>query len=129
MGKRILLVEDDRSLIILYTRAFTRLGFEVSVAGDAETALERLRQDSPDLIILDIRLKGDVNGLELLGHILSLQRIPTIINTAYTCFRDSFLSWSADAYVLKSSDLTELTDTVNRLTALTSQKAVAAAGS
>jgi DNA-binding response OmpR family regulator len=35
-------------------------------------------------------------------------RLPIILNTAYTSYKESFLSWSADAYVVKSADLSEL---------------------
>jgi len=49
------------------------------------------------------------DGLETMGRMLSQDnRLPVILNTAYSSYKESFLSWSADAYVVKSSDLTEL---------------------
>jgi DNA-binding response OmpR family regulator len=115
VGRRILFVEDDRSLVILYTRVFSRLGYDLRVVGDAEEALEWIRREPPDLMVVDVKLRGEMSGLELVDKALLLHRFPTIINTAYVCYRDNFLSWSADAYVLKSSDTTELVDTVGRL--------------
>jgi two-component system response regulator (stage 0 sporulation protein F) len=115
MEKRVLFVDDDQSLLVLYRRAFSRLGYQVLSATDAEQALQVFRQESPDAVVVDVRLGGQSDGLDLLGKILVLRRIPAIINTAFASFRETFLSWSADAYVLKSSDLTELAETLKRL--------------
>ena len=44
-----------------------------------------------------------------MGKILSRNNtVPIILNTAYSSYQDNFMSWAADAYVVKSSDLTEL---------------------
>ena len=60
------------------------------------------------LRVLDIRMPGP-DGIETMGRMLSRDnRLPVILNTAYSSYKESFLSWSADAYVVKSSDLTEL---------------------
>jgi CheY-like chemotaxis protein len=57
-----------------------------------------------------------MNGLEAMGHILHRNRKQSIIlNTAYSQFKDDFESWSADAYVVKSSDLTELKSKIKEL--------------
>ena len=50
-----------------------------------------------------------MDGIEALGRILGQDNtLPVILNTAYSSYKDNFMSWSADAYVVKSSDLTEL---------------------
>ena len=50
-----------------------------------------------------------MDGLEAMQKILDIERkLPVVINTAYPSFKDDFQSWSADAYVVKSGDLTEL---------------------
>ena len=68
-----------------------------------------------DLVILDIRMPG-MDGLEALPRILGIKEgLPVIMNTAYTQYQDSFMSWAADAYVVKSSDLTELKEKVKEL--------------
>jgi hypothetical protein len=41
--------------------------------------------------------------------------IPVILNTAYSAFKSDFTTWSADAYVVKSSDLTELKETIKQI--------------
>ncbi len=117
MGKRVMFVEDDRSLTVLYRRVFSRLGYEVCLATDGPQALEAVKQTPPDLVVVDVKLPGEINGLDLLGKILLVHRVPSVINTAYARFQENFRSWCADAYVVKSSDLTELTDAVSRLLA------------
>jgi DNA-binding response OmpR family regulator len=50
-----------------------------------------------------------MNGIEALGRILSKDnKLPIILNTAYSSYKDNFMSWAADAYIVKSADLTEL---------------------
>jgi CheY-like chemotaxis protein len=57
-----------------------------------------------------------MDGIEAMGKILSEhKRIPIIINTAYSSYKDDFMSWSADAYIIKSSDLKELKDKIKEL--------------
>lgn len=59
-------------------------------------------------MVLDIAMPG-MDGIEALGRILGQDNtLPVILNTAYSSYKDNFMSWSADAYVVKSSDLTEL---------------------
>ena len=77
--------------------------------------IQRVREAKPDLVILDIRMPG-MDGIEVLGRIAEEHRgLPVIINTAYAGYRESFLSWVADAYLLKSSDLSELKATIRSL--------------
>lgn len=77
--------------------------------------LEKVDSFKPDLVILDIRMPS-IDGLETLNQILGKNNlIPVIINSAYSSYKDNFMSWSADAYIIKSGDLTELKDKVKEL--------------
>jgi len=68
--------------------------------------------------VMDIAMPN-MDGLEALGKVLASERaVPVILNTAYASYRDSFMSWSADAYVLKSSDLGQLKAKIAELLAL-----------
>lgn len=108
MKKKILVVDDEKNLRILYQEELSEEGYEVEVADSAETAFKLMDEQQYDAIILDIQMPG-MNGLEAMGHILHKNRKQAIIlNTAYSQFKDDFESWSADAYVVKSSDLAEL---------------------
>lgn len=108
MMAKLLVVDDEKNLRSLYQSELTRDGHEVVVAFDGQEALTMLDRVKPDLVVLDIRMPG-IDGLETMARLLSRENtLPVILNTAYSAYRESFLSWSADAYVIKSSDLTEL---------------------
>ena len=113
--KKILVVEDDESQRILYHDEFSEAGYEVMLAANGREALKRLDRDKPDLIILDIVMPV-MDGMETLGRIIREHRdVPIILNTAYSSYKDDFMSWGADAYVVKSSDLGELKEKVREV--------------
>jgi DNA-binding response OmpR family regulator len=57
-----------------------------------------------------------MGGIETMGRILSKHKeIPIIIYTAYSSYKDNFMSWMADAYIIKSSDLTELKNKIEEV--------------
>jgi DNA-binding response OmpR family regulator len=108
MNKRILLVEDERTLCLLYEEELSREGYAVTAVTDAEAALAALQAGTFDLIITDIRMPGK-NGIELITEIMGLRKdIPIIINSAYQSYKEDFMTWAADAYVVKSASLDEL---------------------
>jgi len=113
--KKILLVEDEENLRLLYQEELDKEGYEVTAAGDADEALAALREGRFDLVITDIRMPGK-DGIELITHIMGQRRdIPIIINSAYQSHKDDFMTWAADAYVVKSSSLDELKSRVKEL--------------
>jgi DNA-binding response OmpR family regulator len=113
--KRILLVEDEKPLCLLYEEELTRAGYDVTCAFEAETALRALERESFDLIITDIRMPG-TNGIELISRIMGMRKdIPIIINSAYQSYKEDFMTWAADAYVVKSSSLDELKAKIKEL--------------
>ena len=106
--KKILVGEDDESQRILYHDEFVEAGYEVILAANGKEALKRLDKSKPDLIILDIVMPV-MDGMEALARSIRKYRdVPIILNTAYSIYRDDFMSWGADAYIVKSSDLGEL---------------------
>jgi CheY-like chemotaxis protein len=113
--KNILVVDDDEAIRILLQEELTDEGYHVLTATNARDALKMVETEPLDLVILDIRMPG-MDGLEALPRILGLNEgLPVILNTAYSQYQESFMSWAADAYVVKSSDLTELKDKVKEL--------------
>ncbi|HHT9106654.1 MAG TPA: response regulator [Candidatus Wujingus californicus] len=113
--KRILLVEDDKNQLLLYKQELTLEGYNVITARDGIEAVDRVKEEKPDLIIMDINMPK-MNGIESLGKILSEEKnIPVIIHTAYSSYKDNFMAWSADAYIIKSSDISELKNKIKEL--------------
>lgn len=110
--EKILCVDDDLNLLLLYQEELSEEGYEVVVARNGKETLAKYDQESPDLVVLDIRMPV-MDGLETLNDLLGRNRqIPVILNTAYSMYRDNFMTWGAEAYVLKSSDLTELKEKI-----------------
>ena len=115
--KTILVVDDDEAIRTLLQEELSDEGYRVLIAGNAREALKKVQEKALDLVILDIRMPG-MDGLEALPRILGLKEgLPVILNSAYTQYQESFMSWAADAYVVKSSDLTELKTKVKGLIA------------
>ena len=82
---QILIVEDERIIAAELTRRITRLGYEViATAGSGAEAIERARQGCPDLVLMDIGLPGEMNGLEAGGRIWEELKIRSVYVTAYT---------------------------------------------
>ena len=113
----ILVVEDNPHQRDLYEEYLEQAGYKVLIAADGREALSVVAEQQPDLVILDINMPV-MDGLDTLSRLLEHnRRMPVIIHTAYPSYQDSFTSWSADAYVVKTGDLTELKETVKRLLA------------
>lgn len=108
MTTKILCVDDDLSALHLYLEELAEEGYEVVAARNGKEAVNVFTQEKPNLVILDIRMPI-MNGIEALTAILGKKRqTAVIINTAYPQYKENFMTWGAEAYVVKSSDLTEL---------------------
>jgi CheY-like chemotaxis protein len=106
--KKLLIVDDEPNLRTLYEAEFTADGYDVVLAASGPEALAKVEHERPDLVIMDIRMPG-MDGIEAMGEILTRDnQLPVIICSAYSHYKENFMSWSADAYVVKSSDLSEL---------------------
>ena len=113
----ILLVEDDKNQRLLYEQELMHEGYEVVTASNGKEALEKVQEKLPDIVIMDINMPK-MDGIEAMGRILGKNKeIPIIINTAYSNYKDSFMSWAADAYIVKTSDLSELKEKIKEVLA------------
>ncbi len=113
--KKILVVEDEEGLRLLYKEELEAEGYEVIPARNGKEAIQKLEEGKPDLIILDIVMPV-MDGMETLGRIVGKERkIPIILNTSYPGYRQDFMSWAADAYVTKSVDLGDLKKKIREL--------------
>ncbi len=112
---RILVVDDEEGLRLLYKEELEEDGAEVELASSGEEALEKLEKNSIDLVLLDIKMPG-MDGVEVLRRVKEKWKdLPVILCTAYPHYKHDFGTWASDAYVVKSSDLTELKQTVREI--------------
>ncbi len=113
--KTILVADDEEAIRDLLAEELTEEGYRVLTVSNARDALKMVETEHLDLVILDIRMPG-MDGLEALPRILGMKEgLPVILNTAYSQYKESFMSWAADAYVVKSSDLSELKQKIKEL--------------
>ena len=114
---KLLVVDDEANIRLLYAQELSDEGYHVVTAASALEAAEKLEADSFDLAVIDIKLKNE-SGIELLQRIVRERgTLPVILCTAFSCYKDDFSAWLADGYVVKSSDMQELKDEIARVLA------------
>lgn len=81
MGKKILLVEDEKIIVDVLEKKLVKEGYEVMVAQDGEEGLRKMKEVKPDLILLDIVMpkKGGFEVMEEMKKDRELKDIPVIV--------------------------------------------------
>jgi DNA-binding response OmpR family regulator len=106
--KRILVIDDDPAVRLLYEEELLEEGYEVISSDGGNGALRLIAEQKPDLVLLDLKL-GDRSGLDLLQDIRKNSwSVPVVLLTAYPTFKLDSKSVSVHAHVTKKSDLREL---------------------
>lgn len=120
--KKLLIIEDDRIIGSIYSKKFAVEGFNVEVAEDGQTGLERITGFRPDIVLLDLMLPK-LNGLDILARVRAMpefQRLPIIV------FSNAYMStvidaaWKAGATTVLTKSNTspkKLTETIHELLA------------
>jgi DNA-binding response OmpR family regulator len=112
--KRILLIDDEEGIQMLYREELEDDGYEVISAYTGEEGLRKVKDESPDLVILDIQMPG-MNGIETLRQMkMTKPDLPVILCSAYNEYKQDLGAWASDDYVVKSSDISELKEAVNK---------------
>jgi DNA-binding response OmpR family regulator len=105
---KILVVDDDEDKCRLYKEELEEEGYDVVTANTGAGGIELFRNENPDLVTLDIWMSERDEGIQVLRQMKGIRPgVPIIMLTAYD-FRDDFAVWCADAYIVKSTDLSEL---------------------
>lgn len=114
MKKRILLVDDEQGIQLLYRGEFEDEGYEIDSAWNGEEALQKFRDNPPDLVILDINMP-DMNGIEVLRQMKEMNdALPVILCSAYPEFKQDFGTWASEDYIVKSANIDELKAAVKK---------------
>src|SRR6266852_8049126 len=109
-GKRILVVDDGPSIQRILRRNLTVSGYDVLIAENGELALEMVRVHQPDLILLDLWLPGEIDGISVCMQVRQGSQVPIIILSARTDEKQKVqaLDLGADDYQTKPFNTEEL---------------------
>ena len=119
MARKILVVDDERHIVRLVEVNLTRAGYEVETAYDGVEALEKVAEDLPDMIVLDVMMPR-MDGFEVLKKLQSdakYKDIPVIMLTAKAQDADIFKGWQSgvSSYLTKPFNPKELLVFVERI--------------
>lgn len=111
MAKKVLIVEDEGILALNVQKLLIKLGYDAdAIASSGEEAVEKAEAFRPDIVLMDIRLHGKMDGIEAAEKIRNILDIPIVYTTAYsdeeTTERAKFTEPSA--YLLKPYDAKDL---------------------
>ena len=104
----ILVVDSDTKCLRACAGDLDRDGHLVSTATNGTEALRCVECRRPDVVVTEVDMPG-MDGIDLMTRVLASDpEIRVVLNCRSACHKDSFLSWAADAYVVKSADNGEL---------------------
>jgi DNA-binding NtrC family response regulator len=108
--EKILVVDDEESVRILFKRILLKEGYEVDCAASGSEAIDKLAKDSFDLVVTDLKMDG-IDGLDLIkkGKTMN-QALPFILISGYGTAQTavSAAKEGADVYLMKPIDITDL---------------------
>ena len=119
MKKKILLIEDEKSIIDFLEKGLTAVGYDVIFAQDGATGLTRAQKDAPDLVILDVILP-DVNGFSICSILKGNEKyrsIPLIILTGRYEAKEQVFDdrYRPEAFFNKPFDFKQLLEAIQNL--------------
>jgi CheY-like chemotaxis protein len=131
MAKKILLVDDDKDLVVTLAQAIKMNNFEVIEANSGVEGLKKVLSEKPDLVIFDVMMETDTAGFEAVYQIRSkrdgskyaaVKDIPIIMLTAIDQVTNSRFSLNADQsflpnisdFLTKPVDIDELIEKINK---------------
>lgn len=119
MAKKILVVDDERHIVRLVQVNLERAGYQIVTAYDGVEALEKVKSESPDMVVLDVMMPR-MDGFEVLKNLQAdarYQNIPVIMLTAKAQDADIFKGWASgvSSYLTKPFNPRELLVFVERI--------------
>lgn len=111
---RILLVDDHPKLLNFMRLGLKLKGFEVITAISGQSALEAVKSNGSDIMLLDIRLP-DIDGFQVLQELRKFSRLPVIAYSATPEYSEQALKSGADLFIAKPFDMDQLIEKIRRL--------------
>jgi len=115
MKRKILVVDDEENIRLLFKEELEEEGYDVDTASNGLEALEKVKVAPFDIIVLDIKMPV-MDGIQALNAIKNMNKDqPVILCSAYGEFKQDVSSWVSDGYVVKSADTRELKETIKEI--------------
>ncbi len=111
----ILHIDDNRNHCMFYKQELGLEGYDIITANNWNEALDKIQEQSLDLIIAGSCTPEMERVYALIRVHHEYKYIPVILNTVYSKYNDYYLTRIADAYIVKSSDLTKLKNKIEEL--------------
>ena len=116
---KILVVDDETSILVFLKRALAKLGCQVETIDRTHKALERLKSERYDLILLDIRLPG-MSGIELYNRLQAMdpalaRRVMFITGDVIGKTTRAFLDKTKVSHIAKPFGIEQLKENINRV--------------
>lgn len=116
MAKKLMIFDDDKDILSICTFIFKRLGWEVCSSENCINILEKVRTESPDVILMDnwIPEEGGIAATQLLKGTADLKHIPVIYFSANRDVESLAEQAGANTYIKKPFDLKEFEQVVTQ---------------
>ena len=120
MTNRVLVVDDDTTLLRFIREYLEKDGFEVSIADRGQKALRQFYQERPEIVLLDVMMPG-MDGWEVCARLKELANVPVILLTAKSAEADKLRGFrlGVDDYITKPFSMAELVARINAVLART----------
>jgi CheY-like chemotaxis protein len=114
--KKILIVDDDETILHMLRRFFNGRGFQVLAEKDGLRAVERLKEEKPALVLTDLKMPS-FSGMDLIKFIRQNMRdIPIVVMTAYPyLYPEKRNGNEVEAYFVKPFDVNEMLSSIERI--------------
>ena len=115
MDKRILIIDDEPGLLKILGSRLKTIGYDVDIAENGIRGFDKIRENKPDLIILDLMMPG-MDGFKFFKKIKDKEetaKIPIVVLSAKGEIKESFLALGADSFLCKPFALDELSATLD----------------
>ncbi len=118
-AKRILIADDDEGILDAVKTMCEVLGYEVNIVANGNQVIEAVKQQQPDLLLLDIWMSG-IDGREVCQQLKAneaTQKLPILMISASRQIKESALACGANDFLAKPFEMTTMMKKIETLTA------------
>ena len=114
-SRDVLLVDDDEFQRRYFQEELEEEGYRVRSVGDGREALKEIAEKRPEVVVMDVTMPG-MDGIQTLGNIKSrYPALPVILHSCYPGYKNNYLCWTADDFVIKSAETAPLKQALRKL--------------